>query len=77
MADDRSELMGWVEKAKGLIEARRARLWSEPASREPRTFVPPLRGRKSSQSASLRLGIAILATVSLIVFLVVQRLASF
>jgi type VI secretion system protein ImpK len=76
MIDDRSELTDWVEKAKRLIETRRARLWSDPPSREPRTFVPPLRGRKSAESASLRLGIACLATVSLLIFLLVQRLAS-
>jgi type VI protein secretion system component VasF len=77
MSDDRVGLADWVEKARRLIETRRARLWSEPPSREPRTFVPPLRGRKSSESASLRLGVACLATLSLLVFLIVQRLASY
>jgi type VI secretion system protein ImpK len=76
MADDRSGLADWVEKARRLIETRKARLWSDPSSREPRTFVPPLGGHKSFESASLRLGIACLATVSLLVFVVVHRLAN-
>jgi len=76
MADDRLGLQDWVGKAQRLIETRRARLWSEPPSREPRTFVPPLHGRRSFESASLRLGILVLATVSLLVFLAVQQLGS-
>ncbi len=76
MADDRLGLQDWVGKAQRLIETRRARLWSEPPSREPRTFVPPLHGRRSFESASFRLGIVVLATISLLVFLVVQQLGS-
>jgi type VI secretion system protein ImpK len=76
MAEDRQGLQAWVGDAQRLIESRRARLWSAPPSREPRTFVPPLHGRRSFESASLRLGVLVLATVSLVVFLVVQQLAS-
>ena len=76
MSEDRQGLQDWVGKAQRLIETRRARLWSAPPSREPRTFVPPLHGRRSFESASIRLGILVLATVSLVVFLAVQQLAS-
>ncbi len=76
MADDRPGLQDWVGKAQRLIETRRARFWVDPPSREPRTFVPPLRGRRSMESASLGLGILALATVSLLVFLAVQQLGS-
>jgi type VI secretion system protein ImpK len=76
MADDRQGLQDWVGKAQRLIETRRARLWSEPPAREPRTFVPPLHGRQNLSSASLRLGILVLASVFLLVFLAVRLLGS-
>ena len=76
MAEDRQALQDWVGKAQRLIETRRARLWTPPPSREPRTFVPPLHGRRTFESASLRLVILVLAAISLAVFLAVQQLAS-
>jgi type VI secretion system protein ImpK len=77
MAENRQGLEDWVAKAHQLIETRRARIWSDPPTREPRTFVPPLHGRRSFESALLRLGILVLAVVSLLVFLVVRQLGSF
>jgi type VI secretion system protein ImpK len=76
MADDRRGLEEWVRKAERFVETRRARLWSEPPSSEARTFVPPLHGRRSFESALLRLGLLFLAAVSLIVFMAVQQLGS-
>jgi type VI secretion system protein ImpK len=76
MADDQPGLEEWVSKAERFVETRRARLWSEPPSSEPRTFVPPLYGRRSFESALLRLGILFLATISLFVFMIVQQLGN-
>ncbi len=74
MVDDRQGLNDWFQRTERFVEARRCRLYPEPASGEPRTFVPPLYGRQSLEAAVLRLGILSIGTLFMIMFITVQKL---
>ncbi len=47
--------------------------WVDPPIREPRSYVPPLRGRGRLRTAVARLGLVVLIAIPPVIFLMVVR----
>jgi type VI secretion system protein ImpK len=73
LAEDPKRLEEWVGAARRLVEAKMATPWVDPPSREPRSYVPPLRGRGRLRGAIARLGVVALVAIPPIIFLSVLR----